>query len=602
MAFLFKVEDIFTISGRGTVATGRIFEGEISSNDTVVLIHDKKIPLNSVVTGIESLNKEIKKAVSGDKVGILLCDIKKKDIEKGAIIVDNTSFIKAVQEIEKGIRLFKGITDPAKIKKIIYKSRLLEVYLKFLARIMQLESEQVKNVPKTKTAGSITFNADDAPIKELSKIERVKNNEVIVTDKSITFDPTNVPIKCNLLLIGKSGAGKSDFANYLFGIPNKFRAAPGDPVTSWEENFQNYFFFVPKRDHKKSAGSSSKMPRLLQFFAKLLKEKKASNKANTPVAKVIVYDTVGLEAKKNEEWKSRLDLFLQEKQVPSSFSSSSQFPPANEMIHVCFHVINGANARVEPNEMSIINDICQKYKLPVSVIITNCDAATESQLTAIEKEIKNYGLESIRVCSVSERTRGNEKRETFDKEDAIRKVLSASYEKVGKELSIIVYQQMIKFISELKVNFINKIDKSDISIFKINEMDTTFEKITGELEKILSKFNDPKDYLPPAYINYSNFIDAFDVDYQGRNIYEDSFEQIGMVLDEFDMEKLSFGRKMNKAIDKMENGNILQKIGGFFTMGSTALFIKSNLKKTVAEAFDDIISKLGSQLRKILNS
>jgi predicted GTPase len=46
-------------------------------------------------------------------------------------------------------------------------------------------------------------------------------------------------VKCNVLLIGKTGTGKSTFANYLFGV-DKFTIGTGAPVTKWEENFQKY--------------------------------------------------------------------------------------------------------------------------------------------------------------------------------------------------------------------------------------------------------------------------------------------------------------------------------------------------------------------------
>ena len=407
----------------------------------------------------------------------------------------------------------------------------------------------------------------------------------------------DAPIKCNLLLIGKTGTGKSSFANYLFGV-DKFKVGPGAPVTSWEENFQQYSLSIYKQSHNESNGKSSKMSWFFHFF------NKTSDKANTPVAQVNVYDSVGIEPNNLPQWRTKLDRFLSETQVKStsSFSFNSQVPPANEIMHVCFYVINGASGRIEPNELSIIDKICQTHKLPVSVIITNCDVASESQLTAIEKEIKNKGLEAIRICSVSRKTRGGEIKEPFGKELAIKKVLTASYEKVGKELSIIAFKQLINFIRDLKTKIIKKIDDSDISIFKMDEMDSSFDKITEDLEKMLDKFSDFRDFLPSAYISYVDFIENFDVDYQGRDIFEDSFENFVNVLEDFDMENLSIARKVDKAMKDMEEGNVFQKMGAVLTMGGTALFIKSNIKNVLNEAFDEIVGRLNSQLLKIERS
>ena len=83
--FLMPVEDVFTITGRGTVATGRVERGTIKVQDKVELvgITDTK---ETVVTGVEMFRKELDFAQSGDNVGLLLRGVDRKDIERGQVL------------------------------------------------------------------------------------------------------------------------------------------------------------------------------------------------------------------------------------------------------------------------------------------------------------------------------------------------------------------------------------------------------------------------------------------------------------------------------------------------------------------------------------
>jgi hypothetical protein len=236
------------------------------------------------------------------------------------------------------------------------------------------------------------------------------------------------------------------------------------------------------------------------------------------------------------------------------------------------------------------------------VIITNCDVALEAQISKIEKEITNMGIEPVRVCSVSRKTRGGDKKEQFGKEPALKKILTTSYEKVGKELSIVVYKQAIDFFRKFKEEFVNKIDNSDISIFKMDDMDNSLDNILGELDGILDGINDINDFVPPAYISYYNFIENFDIEYQGRNVLEESFDEISNFTDNFDIDNFGLVRRINEATENMEDGNVFEKIGAVITVAGTALFLKSTIKKAINEIFGEYTSKLYSQLWKIERS
>ena len=84
--FLMPVEDVFSITGRGTVATGRIERGVVNTGDPVDIIGMGAEGLKSVVTGVEMFRKILDRGEAGDNVGLLLRGIEKTDIKRGMII------------------------------------------------------------------------------------------------------------------------------------------------------------------------------------------------------------------------------------------------------------------------------------------------------------------------------------------------------------------------------------------------------------------------------------------------------------------------------------------------------------------------------------
>ena len=84
--FLMSVEDVFSITGRGTVATGRIERGRIKINEAVEIVGLIPQPLNSVVTGVEMFRKLLDQGEAGDNAGLLLRGIEKNDIRRGMVI------------------------------------------------------------------------------------------------------------------------------------------------------------------------------------------------------------------------------------------------------------------------------------------------------------------------------------------------------------------------------------------------------------------------------------------------------------------------------------------------------------------------------------
>ncbi|MBQ7445826.1 MAG: elongation factor Tu, partial [Clostridia bacterium] len=85
--FLLPVEDVFTITGRGTVATGRLERGTIKVGDAAEIVGLKDEKLSTVVTGVEMFRKLLDQAEAGDNIGVLLRGIQRTDVERGQVIV-----------------------------------------------------------------------------------------------------------------------------------------------------------------------------------------------------------------------------------------------------------------------------------------------------------------------------------------------------------------------------------------------------------------------------------------------------------------------------------------------------------------------------------
>jgi elongation factor Tu len=84
--FLMPVEDVFSISGRGTVATGRVERGTVKVSDPVEIVGLMDKPRNTVVTGVEMFHKLLDQAQAGDNIGALLRGIQRNEVERGQVL------------------------------------------------------------------------------------------------------------------------------------------------------------------------------------------------------------------------------------------------------------------------------------------------------------------------------------------------------------------------------------------------------------------------------------------------------------------------------------------------------------------------------------
>ena len=105
--FLMPIEDIFSITGRGTVVTGRIEAGTIHVNDPVELVGFGDEPRTSVVTGVEMFRKLLPQGEAGDNVGLLLRGVDKKEVKRGEVvaapksITPHTDFVAQIYVLKK---------------------------------------------------------------------------------------------------------------------------------------------------------------------------------------------------------------------------------------------------------------------------------------------------------------------------------------------------------------------------------------------------------------------------------------------------------------------------------------------------------------------
>ncbi len=85
-AFLMPIEDVFTITGRGTVVTGRIERGIVNVNETVEIVGIKETVMTTTVTGVEMFRKLLDSGMAGDNVGLLIRGIKREEVERGQVV------------------------------------------------------------------------------------------------------------------------------------------------------------------------------------------------------------------------------------------------------------------------------------------------------------------------------------------------------------------------------------------------------------------------------------------------------------------------------------------------------------------------------------
>ena len=110
--FLMPIEDVFTITGRGTVVTGRVEQGQIKIGDEVEIVGIHEKVEKTVVTGVEMFQKTLDYAQAGDNAGALLRGIKREEVERGQVLAKPGSITPHTQLQRRGLRPVEGRGRP----------------------------------------------------------------------------------------------------------------------------------------------------------------------------------------------------------------------------------------------------------------------------------------------------------------------------------------------------------------------------------------------------------------------------------------------------------------------------------------------------------
>lgn len=337
----------------------------------------------------------------------------------------------------------------------------------------------------------------------------------------------------NLIVLGKSGVGKSSFCNYLFDRPGLFETGSGKPVTTWENNFQSHTF---------------------AHNGHLLN----------------VYDSVGLEADNYERWLEQFDRFMQQRR---------ERPMEPETwIHGAFYVINASSARLEPVDRNLIKRIGEDARIPLQVILTNADVAGD-KVQALAREIKNEcaGVSVTPLCSVSVRKRGGQSTQAFGREDVLSLYLEQSHAFLSKRLAAMSCLEFKRVLKEMRNNVVGKIEKADLGLFKLADLDLDKEIEVPDFEEVFADLRGFDDYL-------ASF--GFVGDWETSNELEDA---VTRVFDDFQGE---MERRFKEIEDGFESDSLMRKVGAFYEAAKIVLTLKTTLIGWLDEGFERVDAEL----------
>ncbi|WP_289048521.1 GTPase [uncultured Psychrobacter sp.] len=362
----------------------------------------------------------------------------------------------------------------------------------------------------------------------------------------------------NILVLGKSGVGKSSFCNYIFG-EDVFLTGKGKPVTGWSDHFKHYTV-----DYK-------------------------SYQLN-------VYDTVGIETDNYTKWKATLDQFLNER---SRHSSKDPL----QWIHGVFYLINAASARIENIEIELIKGICSEHDVPLIVVLTNADVASEAQINSIKSELEHIStqnaidFEVTEVCSVSIRTRAGVK-ESFGKEETLNILLTSLDEKLRGSILKYCADFYIFSLEGLRKKLKSKVDESNVGLISLIKSANVDEKNEDVFNFDVDSVERSVAEMLESIERLNSFIDQFDFaqDSETRQKLANMLEDMGDTLEE-GSKKLEV--YLDSAQEDLSEGGFLDQVSAFYKVIKIATNAKGFFKKAIDKAIDPTIAKLSEYKKEI---
>lgn len=346
----------------------------------------------------------------------------------------------------------------------------------------------------------------------------------------------------NIVILGKTGVGKSSFANYIFN-ENIFRKGYGKPITTWQENFQT---------HSTEFDSY----------------------------KLNIFDSVGIEANNLEYWKSQLEDFI-------STRNDYESTHPSEWIHGVFYLFNAAAARIEQTEIEIIKAILKKG-IPIQVVITHADSANEEKIKGLRERLYedfSSNLAITEVCSENVKRRNGESLQR-GKEDVLNVFLGSLRKKIKPQLCLYTLTQIYQTIDNCHKDLSNKIQKSEISFWNI--VKTSIED--GNLDDLLG-FN----WDDMNFDDYGFQIEALEHFIQ-NNIPpnsslkdKDAIDEIytlGEELETFTTQQCEVMQQKFESIETaFDSGSLGEKLAAVGTVTTIAFDIKGFFLDTINELF-----------------
>lgn len=358
-------------------------------------------------------------------------------------------------------------------------------------------------------------------------------------------------LSCNLLLIGQTGAGKSSFANYLFGT-NKFTTGEGQPITTWEENLQQSSF-------------------------------------NVKDITINVVDTVGIEANNVSRVLDEVDSFINER--------NKQAKDAFKMIHMIFHLLNVDSKRIQAVEIERAQDLSRRYNIPYAVILSNADKVDDTILNNMINEVHhiNQNCTCIPVCSTATVTRAaklsGSAGKQFGKEKAVSFFLQSAYETVGRYAAIDALNNIVQITYQIETDIKEQIKK--LSLIKTVKNDGDIDNFLDD--DILSKY-EKDSFISPSLKNFEEFLDSFDTDYAGKNLFDETME----LFAELELDELVNNHPTMQKIEKLSESDEINAGIVFATIG-LAFTYKGKMKRLMKDVFEEIRYKCTNQIYKLKN-